>query len=83
MNTIFRRELLERDPPTDFVATLQAIRNLTGFGSSDLAFILNVPRSTLNSWERGTHPRHDDGQAILKLLATCRDFATLEPKTPA
>jgi len=57
-----RREILERDTPVNFRDALQAIRNLTGWGSSDLAFVLNVARGTLHSWESGMHrPNHDDG----------------------
>ena len=72
-----RREILERDAPVNFRDALQAIRNLTGWGSSDLAFVLNVARSTLNSWERKScEPRHSEGQAILKLLNACRNSVT-------
>lgn len=70
----YRRELLERDDPVDFRHALATIRNLTGWGSSDIAFVLNIPRTTLTSLEaRGNQPDHDDGQAILKLLATIRE----------
>lgn len=76
-----RREILERDPPFDVKGALQAIRNLTGWGSSDLAFVLNVPRSTLTSWEGrgpkpGSRPNIDDGDAIRKLLHNCRNCVT-------
>jgi len=79
-----RREILERDTPVNFRDALQVIRNLTGWGSSDLAFVLNVARGTLHSWESGMHrPNHDDGQAILKLLTRCRHFGTCEAEIVA
>lgn len=68
-----RRKLLERDPPVDFVAVLSEIRRLTGMGSSEIAFVLNVSRGTLHAWEvRGSSPNHEDGEAIRKLLAAVR-----------
>lgn len=74
-----RRELLERDDPVDFKAALTTIRLLSGWGTSELAFILNIPRTTLLSIEkRGNQPRHDEGQAILKLLKNCRRCVTPE-----
>jgi len=80
----FRRELLERDDPVDFRHVLATIRNLSGWGSSDLAFVLNIPRTTLISIEtRGSQPHHHDGQAILKLLDNCRKSVTCEDEITA
>jgi DNA-binding transcriptional regulator YiaG len=71
---IQRRKLLERDPPVDFAAVLTEIRRLTGWGTSDLCFILSVHRSTLHAWETrvGCIPNYEDGRAIVKLLETVR-----------
>ena len=75
----YRRELLERDEPVDFRHVLATIRMLTGWGTSDIAFVLNMPRTTLASLEgRGNQPDHDDGQAILKLLRNIRNEADLD-----
>lgn len=73
---IFRRQLLQREPATDFPGVLRSIRELSGFGTADIAFILNTARSTLNSWERGCCPNYEDGRAILKLLDNCRNSVT-------
>lgn len=80
MTVHFRRELLERDAPVDFRHALATIRNLSGWGTSDLAFILNMPRSTITSIEsrNDVQPAHDHGQAILKLLDICRNCVTPE-----
>lgn len=68
-----RRYVLERDPPFDVRSALTEIRGLMGWGSSQIAFVLNVPRGTLAAWEiRGSRPNIDDGDAIRKLLASCR-----------
>lgn len=70
---INRRHVLQRDEPVQFAQVLAEIRRLTGYGTGELAFVLNVPRSTLLSWEsRGSMPNHDDGQAMLKLLGIAR-----------
>jgi hypothetical protein len=72
--TIRRRFILERDPPVNFAEALTEIRRLRGYGTSDLCFILNVPRPTLSSWEHdGCMPRYEHGRAILKLLSLCRN----------
>lgn len=71
---INRRVLLVRDAPVDFAAALSEIRRLKGWGSSDICFILNVPRPTLRGWEHdGFMPRFEEGRAILKLLQLCRN----------
>lgn len=70
---INRRQLLQRDEPIDFKAVLATLRGL-GYSTADLAFILNVHRSTLWSWEaNGCIPNFEDGRAILKL---CRNSGT-------
>lgn len=75
-----RRFVLQRDPPFDAVAALTEIRRLMGWGSSDICFILNVPRPTLAGWEvRGSRPNVDDGDAIRKLLAFCRNCDARRP----
>lgn len=70
-----RRQLLERDEPVDFAAALTEIRRLTGWGTSDLCFILSVHRSTLHVWETrtGCIPNYEDGRAIMKLLERARN----------
>ena len=74
---IKRREILERDPPFDVKGALTEIRRRTGYGSGELAFVLNVPRTTLAGWEvRGSRPNVDDADAIRKLLKTCRNCVT-------
>lgn len=66
---IRRRHVFQREPDTDFREVFAEIRRLSGWGTADLCFVLNVPRSTLASWEvRGSIPNHPDGQAILALL---------------
>lgn len=81
---IFRREVLERDEPVEFPRLLQTIRYLTGYSSSALAFVLNVPRSTLNSWERkGCCPNYEDGRAIMKLFESCRNSDTRDAEIAA
>jgi hypothetical protein len=79
---IHRREILQRDPPQDFPALLAAIR-AHGYSTSEICFILNVPRSTLTSWERPrglldkpSIPNFEDGLAIIKFLAGCRNCDT-------
>lgn len=72
---IFRRDVLQRDDPTDFKAVFQELRTLTGWGTSDFAFILNRPRTTVREWEHGREPGYDEGKAIMKLLANCRVLA--------
>ena len=73
----YRREILELDPPYDFKHAIATIRTLTGWGTSDICFILNLPRSTLHAWEaEGCRPSDDHGQAIRKLLAKCRNSDT-------
>jgi DNA-binding transcriptional regulator YiaG len=73
VGVIKRRELLQRDPPVDFGLALAEIRRLGGFGTSELAFVLNIARTTLSSWEsRGSKPGFEDGRAILKLLTQLR-----------
>ena len=70
-------QLLRRDPPFDAKAALSEIRRLTGWGSSQIAFALNVPRPTLAGWEtRDYRPNVDDGDAIRKLLQICRKADT-------
>lgn len=77
-----RKQVLQRDPPHDFVATLTEIRAITGWGTSELCFVLNVARSTLWSIESRdpvSRPNVDDGDAIRKLLATVKaEQAALE-----
>lgn len=72
VNPIFRRELLDRDPPTDFKAVFAELRQLTGWGTSVIAFALNEPRTTVAEWEKGRDPGYDNGRAIFKLLTKCR-----------
>lgn len=71
---IFRRQILERDLPTNFRCVLAECRRISGMGSSELAHVLNVPRGTLWSWERPAPsvPNYEDGIAILKLLLQLR-----------
>lgn len=70
---VHRRKLLERDPPYDFAEALREIRKITGLGTSGIAFVLNMPRSTIWSIEAaGCRPNVDDGDAIRKYLAICR-----------
>jgi DNA-binding transcriptional regulator YiaG len=74
---IRRRQILERDPLTDFGLALAEIRRLGGYGTSELAFVLNVARTTLTSWEcRGSKPGYEDGRAIVKLLTQLRHMET-------
>ena len=71
-----RRQILERDPPTDFRALLAAIR-AHGYTTSDITFVLNVPRSTLWSWERpsgNSEPGYEDGRAIFKFHASLSEI---------
>jgi DNA-binding XRE family transcriptional regulator len=71
---IERRKLLERDRPEDFRAALAEIRALTGYGTSELCFIINVSRGTLWHWENDAEPNpsYEDGRAILKLRGIVR-----------
>lgn len=73
---INRRQVLQREPPYNFVAALREIRTLTGWGSADLCFVLNVARGTLWHFEKGSRPNVDDGDAIRKLLGSIKDDAT-------
>lgn len=71
---IRRRQILERDAPVDFRATLSEIRRRSGWGTADLCFILCVNRSTLHYWEtrRDSVPNYEDGRAIVKLLESLK-----------
>lgn len=75
---INRRHAFQRDPDVDYRHLLAEIRRLTGYGTAELCFILNVPRSTLGSWEtRGSIPNAHDGKAIEKF------HASLHPPEPS
>ncbi len=81
---IRRRLILERDPPFDVRAALTQIRRTTGWGSSDICFVLNVPRSTLLNWEiRGSSPNLDDGDAIRKLHKECLNLVIIKAASVA
>lgn len=41
---------------------------------------LNIPKATLHSWSRGTEPRYQDGEALLRLWKSI--FPDLGPHLP-
>jgi len=68
-----RRFILERDPPLDVNGAYREISEITGWGITETAFVLNVSRGTLRNWlQRGSRPNVDDGDAIRKLLQSLR-----------
>lgn len=68
---LYRRHLLQRDPPYDFVEALRDITTATGWGVPDLMFVLNVSRGCIRGLLAGARPDDDLGQAIRKLRASC------------
>jgi DNA-binding transcriptional regulator YiaG len=64
---INRRQLLQRDPPVRWAEVIESLRK-AGFSTSEIALALNVPRSTVWSWENGSVPNYEDGRALLKML---------------
>jgi hypothetical protein len=78
---INRREVLERDPPYDFVQALNEITRLTGWGERDLALVLNVSRGCIRGLLAGSEPRDGLGQAIRKLRASCAFGGLLKATT--
>lgn len=73
---IRRRSVLRREAPVSWPAEISAIRAVYP-ATSTISFILNVPRSTIISWEReGCMPNYEDGRALVKLAAICRNSVT-------
>ncbi len=67
---IRRRLIIEFDPPQDWPRTFSEIRRMSGFGSSEICFALNIGRETLSQWEAGRNkPNFEHGRAVLKLHA--------------
>jgi DNA-binding transcriptional regulator YiaG len=64
---INRRQLLQRDPPVRWAEVIERLR-MAGYSTSEIALALNVPRSTVWSWEQGSVPNYEDGRALLKML---------------
>ena len=69
--SIPRRSLLRRDPEVNWRNEIEAIRWRYP-SMSTIAWILNVPRSTLMGWWEGSVPNYEDGRALLKLAEQCR-----------
>lgn len=68
---INRRQLLTRDEPVIWKEIFTQIRR-AGYSTSEICFVLNVPRGTLSHWEHdGIEPKYEDGRAILKLHSSC------------
>lgn len=68
-----RRQLLQRDPSVRWVEVIADVR-AAGFSTSEICFVLNVPRGTLWHWEHDPmpEPSFEDGRALLKLAAVLR-----------
>jgi len=73
---IHRRELLQRDPPVDWQATIQGLRD-AGYGTGTLCFVLNIERQMLRKWEtKKACPNFENGRALLKLFQSCNQKLT-------
>lgn len=73
---IYRRHVLQRPEPYDFIAALIEIQKNTLWGVSDLVFVLNVSRGCIRGLLAGARPDDDLGQAIRVLRASCASYAT-------
>lgn len=69
---INRRQILQRDPPVNWGRIISELR-ASGWGTSEMCFVLNITRGALWHWENDDQPNppYEDGRALLKLHASC------------